>query len=130
MLTRIQILKILTSISFLFVIVSNEKFSLIMGLFLLLLFIAGGINGVLYSIIFLGASLYLFVSGLTRPDNKRDDILSLLSIAALYIPIALALGSSFQNSDFWVYFTHAVFLFISILTFIQILIKVIKKNSR
>ena len=129
MTTQIPILKILTSISFLFVIVSNEVFSVPIGLLLLLLFVGGGISGVLYSLAFLAVTLYLFVSGLTKPNNKRDNILSLLSIIAMYIPITLAFGSSYRNSFFWMYFTHAIFVLLSIFTFIQILIKIIKKNN-
>ena len=127
---RILFLKILTTISFLLVTVSNEKISLFMGLLLLLTLFNSGIDGFLYSAVSLLATLYLFVSAIAKFDNKKHDILSLISISALYIPVWLTIPSSFRHSNIWVYITFTTFGVISILTFIQILNRLLKKTTR
>jgi hypothetical protein len=126
---KIPLFKILTSISFLLIMVSNEKFSLIMGLSLLLILFMTGIGGFIYAAISLAATLYLFISGVSKFNSKKDDIVSLLSIVTMYIPISVTIQPSLKHPTIWVYITLAIFGMISILTFIFILNKVTNKNN-
>lgn len=68
-----------------------------MGLFLLLTLFNSGIGEFLYSLASLMATVYLFVSTIAKFGNKKINILSLISIAIMYLPVGLAIKSSFKH---------------------------------
>jgi hypothetical protein len=109
--------------------VSNEKFSLFMGLFLLLLVFNATLVETSYAGISLAATFYLFFSGLTRRNSITDDILTLISIVVMYILTFVTLPSSFIHSNVWVYVTFVLFWVVSLMTIIWTVKALIKKTT-
>ncbi len=126
--TLTPFLKLLTSLLFLLVIVSNGKFSLIMGFMLLLSLFGSGILGFLYSASSFIAALYLLSSGSFQPNFKKDNIFSILSILILYIPIGVTIGNSLRHTTTLIYLTYFLFIIISISTLILCLKKAFKQD--
>ena len=126
---KLSTLKILTAISFLLVTVSNEKFSLFMGLFLLLLLFNSGLIEIIYAATSIFATIYLFASGVLRHNSNRTDLFTLIAIAILYIPICVALPSSLRHPDIWVYVTFILFGTISLTTFVWTIIRIARRKT-
>ncbi|UTA70230.1 hypothetical protein [Emticicia sp. 21SJ11W-3] len=98
MTTKINLFKILTAVSFLLVLVTGEKLSFFVGIYLLIgIFNPNEVNESLYAYLIAAFTLYLFISGSVRKKSKFDDIICAIGIIAMQILIFLMLNFKFMG---------------------------------
>lgn len=116
----LNILKLFTALSYVFMITNLDYIAVYMWVFLFLLLMSGilGIISALFSII---AILILLMSTLI-PYSKTTVYFSILSIVVLHINVFMHLIKINSYWSMWNTITFSIFLIISILT-IVILIK-------
>ena len=118
----IPTIKILTSISFLLVLMPNEKSELIICLGLIFWFIGlAGPWAILIGISVSIALLYLLVSAFKKSNTKNDCKYSILSLLALYVPIAMLFERIIMVGSLLAYISYITFLVISFSTFISLI---------
>lgn len=124
------ITKILSAISFLFLIAPNEKFLLPMWMFLVLSFYPGvmQIQYMFASLLLIAALFYLLLSGLKKYTTQRSNILSGISILILYVPVVMIFNSQFKHFHLLSFCTYVLFLIFSLIT-LGILSMRIKMNN-
>jgi|GEM_PF-4819160 len=126
MLRLLSFFKIVSSLSFLFVVVTNEKLTLFMGMILGLLVFNSTTIQVLYSIFALTAVAYLFVTGISKASSPISDFLSLISIGLMYVPIVSLAIISLNYAHTWEYLTLVLFCVLSI---VAIVLTVVRLNK-
>lgn len=129
---RIPLLKLLTAFIFLFVTVANPKLCVGMWMVILAIFyqifeVGLRMDGICV-LMALFATLYVMVSAFLRFNSRKDDILSILSIAGMYLLIGIFIEQSWNNANMLVCITHLIFGLISMLTIIKIFRRIICDN--
>ena len=124
----ISIFKILSVVSFLALIVPNEKFSVPMVLWLFVTFTAfAGLSTALFSILISFALFYIYVTSFNPIADKYDIWFSLMSILILVIAASISMVNVFNYSVFSAYLTHFICLFFLVITLILIYKKHLKQ---
>lgn len=121
----ISIFKILSVISFLSLIIPNEKFSVLMAVWLFAVLTGfGGIIVTLFSIIVSFALFYFFITGFNIIDKKYDTCISLICILILGIAASMSLVNVCKYHIFLAYLTHFICLFILVIALVFITKKI------
>lgn len=121
----ICVFKMLSVISFLALIIPNEKFSvpMIVWLFATLTGFAG-FAITLFSIIISMALFYFFITGFNPIDTRYDTWISLICILILGIVASASTVNVFKYTIFLAYLTHFICLFILVTTLVIITEKI------
>lgn len=97
-LTRIQLLKALTAVSFLLILVGGEKFSFFMGFGLLIAILnPDEVYESFHSYAISAFILYLYVSGNVKIKSKFDDPLCFAGIIAMQVFAILTLNFKYMG---------------------------------
>jgi hypothetical protein len=119
------IFKILSVISFLALIIPNEKFSLPMIIWLYATLTGfAGLTVAFFSITISTALFYFFITGLNPIDKKYDTWVSLICILILGTAASVSLVNVFKYYIFSAYLTHFICLFILIITLVMVTKKI------
>lgn len=118
------IMKILSAISFLFIVVPNDKVLIQMWMWLLLGFNLWFIPKLPASLLLIAAVFYLLLSAFKKYTTKRSHILSVISILILYLPVIITFSSVFKYPYLISFFTYGLFLMFSIITLGILLYKI------
>lgn len=111
----VTILKIIMTVSFLFVMIPNEKFVAPVFIWIYAFLIGlSGFSGMANSALVLTGTIYLLF--FSRKRNQLSDIFSLLAIFILYIPICFTFKNIFIYRVFISWFTYWFFIAVSITT--------------
>lgn len=121
------IFKILCAVSFLFLMMPNEKFNVPMWMELYM-FILGlsGLVGMILSLIMLTAFVYLLFTAFEY--HKLNDRLHLSAIVVFYFPFCTTIKNLFIYPTFISWLTYIVFFIISGIT-LALIIKRLKLNN-
>lgn len=83
--SKLPLLKILATVSFLLVLVSGEKLSFFIGFYLLFaIFNPFEVYDSVYAYIISGFALYLYISGNLKINHIIDDVLCVAGIVLMY----------------------------------------------
>ena len=122
----IAILKIMSTVTFLFVMMSDEHLTMPIGMALFIyMFGLAGVAMTIYSIIIFVMLLYLLISA--TKHTAFNDKISLAGILILYPQLVLALKSTLEHYYFFAWATSAIFTIVS-LSAMFFMIKRIRKN--
>ncbi|MEO8820412.1 MAG: hypothetical protein ABI267_05800 [Ginsengibacter sp.] len=125
----IPIFRILTFLSFIFLMVPNEKFTIAMIIALIALLMGfGGLFWVFGSAIVLAASVFIFVNAfeVSRINYK----LSVVAILILYFPVGFTIRDVLANPYFMSWFSYLLFAMVSSITLVIISRKLILANDK
>ena len=114
---KINILKIVTAIVFLFVTIPGDIWLPMWWLMLATMDDVGSLQGIL-SIIIAGALVFIFISSFHC--SKMNNWFTLLAITALYLPIVFTfiftIKFCFKYKQFFPLLTYAIFIIMSLIT--------------
>ena len=123
----IPIFKILTFLSFIILMVPNEKFILPMVVWLVLALV--GFSGVLWMIlsaIVMVAAGFVYISAFM--SSKLIDRLSVVAILILYFPFGISIMNVFTYPYFVSRLSYLIFTILSLITLVLIVRKLMLNN--
>lgn len=111
----ISIFKILTFVSFIIILIPNDKGNIAMiGALLALMIGYGGINGLIMSLVVLPAAIFIFINAFV--SSRLNYQLSIVSILILYLPVGISIRRVIKNFNFISASSYLIFILISLIT--------------